>query len=167
MLAHSRMASTRTGRRAAEADNTCLHDPVRQVFISQSNDVFTNLALEDWLYRNHDFDHKHLLLLWRNTPCVVIGRHQNPWTEANVPYLRAANVDLARRNSGGGTVFHDMGNINCTFFTRKSDYRRRHNLDIICSAIRRATALDVSVNSREDIVLDSKHKVRKWSRRTA
>ena len=38
--------------------NTTLKDPVRQVFISQSNDVFTNLALEDWLYKNHDFDHK-------------------------------------------------------------------------------------------------------------
>ena len=38
--------------------DTTLKDPVRQVFISQSNDVFTNLALEDWLYKNHDFDHK-------------------------------------------------------------------------------------------------------------
>ena len=53
--------------------STALRDPVRQVFISQSNDIFTNLALEDWLYRQHDFAHKHLLLLWRNQPCVVIG----------------------------------------------------------------------------------------------
>ena len=71
---------------------------VRQVFISQSNDVFTNLALEDWLYRHHDFAHKHLLLLWRNQPCVVIGRHQNPWMESNVPFLRENNINLARRN---------------------------------------------------------------------
>lgn len=102
---------------------------------------------------------QHLLLLWRNDPCVVIGRHQNPWTECDVPHLRAASVDLARRNSGGGTVYHDQGNINCTFFTRKSAYHRRHNLDIICAAIKRLTALDVSVNKREDIVLNNKHKV--------
>ena len=50
--------------RAANIDsNTMLKDPVRQVFISQSNDVFTNLALEDWLYKNHDFDHKVRALL--------------------------------------------------------------------------------------------------------
>ena len=78
--------------------STILRDPVRQVFISQSNDVFTNLALEDWLYRHHDFAHKHLLLLWRNQPCVVIGRHQNPWMESNVPFLRENNINLARRN---------------------------------------------------------------------
>jgi len=139
--------------------NTMLKDPVRQVFISQSNDVFTNLALEDWLYKNHDFDHKHLLLLWRNDPCVVIGRHQNPWTESNVPFLREKCIDLARRNSGGGTVYHDLGNLNCTFFTRRSRYDRKRNLNIICNAIREATALNVAVNDREDIILDEKHKI--------
>jgi len=145
--------------RANPESNTTLKDPVRQVFISQSNDVFTNLALEDWLYKNHDFDHKHLLLLWRNDPCVVIGRHQNPWTESNVPFLRENAINLARRNSGGGTVFHDLGNLNCTFFTRRSRYDRKRNLNIICNAIREATALNVAVNSREDIVLDEKHKI--------
>lgn len=146
--------STRTEERSEK-----FRDPVRQVFISQSNDVFTNLALEDWLYRNHDFDHKHLLLLWRNDPCVVIGRHQNPWTEANVPFLRDNSIDLARRNSGGGTVYHDLGNLNCTFFTRRSAYDRRRNLDVICSAIQQSTNLDVAVNHREDIVLDDTHKI--------
>lgn len=139
--------------------STALKDPVRQVFISQSNDVFTNLALEDWLYRHHDFAHKHLLLLWRNDPCVVIGRHQNPWTESNVPFLREHKINLARRNSGGGTVYHDLGNLNCTFFTRRSKYDRRRNLDIICNAICNVTNLDVSVNDREDIVLGGQHKI--------
>lgn len=134
-------------------------DPIRQVFWSQSTDIYSNLALEDWLYNHHDFAHKHMLLLWRNEPCVVIGRHQNPWVEANVPFLRDNQIDIARRNSGGGTVYHDLGNINCTFFTRRDQYRRRHNLDIICNAIRRITALDVRVNEREDIVLDTDHKI--------
>lgn len=100
-----------------------------------------------------------MLLLWRNDPCVVIGRHQNPWTESNVPFLRESNINLARRNSGGGTVYHDLGNLNCTFFTRRSAYERRRNLDIICNAIQKTTHLDVSVNKREDIVLDNEHKI--------
>ena len=95
-----------------------------------------------------------MLLLWRNEPCVVIGRHQNPWTESNVPFLRENAINLARRNSGGGTVYHDLGNLNCTFFTRRSRYDRTRNLNIICNAIREATSLNVAVNSRDDIVLD-------------
>lgn len=50
----------------------------KSVFVSQSHDIFTNLALEDWLYRNFDFSKHHVLMLWSNDPCVVIGRHQNP-----------------------------------------------------------------------------------------
>lgn len=50
----------------------------KSVFISQSHDIFTNLALEDWLYRNFDFTTHHVLMLWTNDPCVVVGRHQNP-----------------------------------------------------------------------------------------
>lgn len=50
----------------------------KSVFISQSHDIFTNLALEDWLYRNFDFSTHHVLMLWSNDPCVVVGRHQNP-----------------------------------------------------------------------------------------
>ena len=137
-----------------QGPSTVLRDPVRQVYISQSNDVFTNLALEDWLYKNHDFDHKSLLLIWQNNPCVVIGRHQNPWTEANVPFIRASDTKLARRNSGGGTVYHDMGNLNCTFFTRKSAYDRRRNLNIVCKAIQSISGvLNVRVNERDDIVV--------------
>lgn len=50
----------------------------KSVFLSQSHDIFTNLALEDWLYRNFDFTTHHVLMLWTNDPCVVVGRHQNP-----------------------------------------------------------------------------------------
>ena len=89
----------------------------------------------------------------------MIGRHQNPWIESNVPFLRENRINLARRNSGGGTVFHDLGNLNCTFFTRRSKYDRRRNLNIICNAIAQVTELDVAVNEREDIVLGGQHKI--------
>lgn len=76
-------------------------DIIKSVFISQSNDIFTNLALEDWIYKNTDFDKHHVLLIWRNASCVVVGRHQNPWLEANMEYLAEKGIDIARRNSGG------------------------------------------------------------------
>ena len=155
-LRHSfrKLYNTRQRSSSSSPKETISHDPKRQVFLSQSNDIYTNLAFEDWLYRNHDFDQKHLLLLWKNNPCVVIGRHQNPWVEANVPFLRETKIDLARRNSGGGTVFHDKGNLNCTFFTRRSHYNRRRNLEIICNAIKDVTDMDVTLNDRDDIVIN-------------
>ena len=58
--------------------------------------------------------------------------------------------------SGGGTVYHDLGNMNCTFFTRKSGYDRRRNLDIVCKAIQSMSqAINVRINDRDDIVVNS------------
>lgn len=128
----------------------------KSVFISQSHDIFQNLALEDWLYRNSDFKHNHVLMLWQNDPCVVIGRHQNPWLEANVSNLKNITengVQLARRNSGGGTVFHDRGNLNMTFFTPRESYDRKYNLEIIRRAIFREFGLKIEISQREDLVI--------------
>ena len=58
--------------------------------------------------------------------------------------------------SGGGTVYHDLGNMNCTFFTRKSAYDRRRNLDVVCKAIQSMSqAINVRINDRDDIVVNS------------
>lgn len=111
---------------------TCkTHTVAKSVYISKCTNIFTNLALEDWLYTNRDFTNHQLLMLWRNEPCVVIGRHQNPWLECNFPVLPNLGAHLARRNSGGGTVYHDMENLNLTFFTARHDYCRRKNLELI------------------------------------
>lgn len=128
----------------------------KSVFISQSYDVFTNLALEDWIYRNYDFTNHHILMLWANDPCVVIGRHQNPFMEANVSNLINNGVSLARRNSGGGAVFHDRGNLNCTFFTNRDRYSRNYNLNIITRALFREWAITTEISSRDDITLFGK-----------
>ncbi|XP_015585573.1 lipoyltransferase 1, mitochondrial [Cephus cinctus] len=135
-------------------------DAIRKsVFISQSTDIYRNLALEDWFYKNSDLKNHHILLLWRNDPCVVIGRHQNPWLEANVTAAEANSVAVARRNSGGGTVYHDAGNLNLSFFTPKERYNRRYNLDIITRALYREWGLKAHVNEREDIVVHGNFKI--------
>lgn len=131
----------------------------KSVFISQSDDIFTNLALEDWMYKKYDFTNHHVMLLWRNSPCVVIGRHQNPWVEANFGALIDNGVHLARRNSGGGTVYHDHGNLNLTFFTPRERYNRKDNLEMISSALHREWGLPTEINKKEDIVIDGLYKV--------
>jgi lipoyltransferase 1 len=132
---------------------------VKSVFISQSNDIFTNLALEDWLYKNFDFTNHHVLLLWRNSPSVIIGRHQNPWLEANTAVLSEHGIEIARRNSGGGTVYHDNGNLNLTFFTPRERYNRKNNLKLISSALFREWGLKTEISPKEDIVVSGGYKV--------
>lgn len=128
----------------------------KSVFISQSNDIFTNLALEDWIYRNFDFRNHHVLMLWTNNPCVVVGRHQNPFSETNVSELQRKGIELARRNSGGGTVFHDRGNLNCTFFTPRDRYNRKYNLGLVTRAIYREWGINTEISDRDDITLHGK-----------
>lgn len=131
----------------------------KSVFMSQSTDIYTNLALEDWMYRNMDFSNHHVMMVWRNEPCVVIGRHQNPWLEANIPLLNDKEIALARRNSGGGTVYHDRGNLNITFFTPRERYDRGYNLELIKRALFRGFGIKSVINERHDIIVRDKYKV--------
>lgn len=157
-LANLRYAPARLGS-TVSTKNVSEDDIRKSVYISQSTDIYTNLALEDWFYRNNDFTNHHVLLLWRNDPCVVIGRHQNPWLESNTRAIEDNGISLARRNSGGGTVYHDTGNLNLSFFTPKERYNRRYNLDVICRALYRQWGVKADINKREDIVVDGQFKV--------
>ncbi len=78
--------------------------------ISESSNVFYNLALEEFLCKN--IDKENCFILWINEASVIVGRNQNIFEEVNVDEAVADGITLARRNSGGGTVFHDRGNIN-------------------------------------------------------
>ena len=83
-----------------------------RLIISKNKDVYFNLALEDVLLHGTDAD---ILMLWQSRSAVVCGKHQNLCGEANYGYCKNHNIDLARRLSGGGTVYHDEGNVNFTF----------------------------------------------------
>ena len=77
-----------------------------------SLDPYFNIAAEEHLLKNFESD---VIMLWRSNPSVVVGKHQNTLAEINLGFVRKNNIPVIRRLSGGGTVFHDPGNINFTF----------------------------------------------------
>jgi len=78
---------------------------------SENNDPYFNLAAEEFLLRN---TREEIFILWQSIPAVVVGKHQNALAEINYRYTTAQGIAVARRLSGGGTVYHDNGNINFT-----------------------------------------------------
>ncbi|EEQ28256.1 lipoyltransferase 1 [Microsporum canis CBS 113480] len=135
-----------------------------QVYQSLSNDPFVNLSLENFLYEHSPPDSK-ILFLYINRPCVVIGRNQNPWLETNLHLLKSSNriVDsgrssndaalFVRRRSGGGSVFHDEGNLNFCVICPKPTFHRDKHAELVVKALKNVGALGTKVNERHDIVL--------------
>lgn len=132
----------------------------KSVYISQSNDVFVNLAIEEWMANNLDFTDHHVLLLTRNEPSVVIGKNQNPWLESNVPsleYIGENGVALARRQSGGTTIYNDKGNLNMVFFTRSDKYNSKYNLELISRALFRKYNTKLDISSIDHLKVNNKN----------
>ena len=86
-------------------------------FENTSLDPWFNLATEEYLFKHIDSE---VVMLWRSLPSIIVGKHQNTLAEINLEYVRKNNIPVVRRLSGGGTVFHDPGNINFTFI-KKAD----------------------------------------------
>lgn len=74
-----------------------------------------NLAVEELITEGLGLDDPGIFMLWQNAPSVIIGRHQNARSEVNLPELEKRGIDLVRRLTGGGAVYHDLGNVNFTF----------------------------------------------------
>jgi len=127
-----------------------------RVFTAGQHDPWFNLATEDWLFKSTD-PSQEILFLWRNQPCIVIGRFQNPWNECNLSAMEADGVQLARRQSGGGAVYHDLGNTNFTFMSPRENYDTQRNFSVIIKAL--ATfGVVASPSGRNDMLVDG-HKI--------
>ncbi|KAF5371312.1 hypothetical protein D9758_004201 [Tetrapyrgos nigripes] len=119
------------------------------VYVSRSTNPYFNLTFEDWLFR-HKTPSEPLLFLYRDDPCVVIGRNQNPWKEVNLPALRERDIPFIRRRSGGGTVYHDHGNTNFSIHLPRQSFDRHATAQIVLRAVR-SLGIDANVNDRNDI----------------
>lgn len=130
----------------------------RFLFASPSNDPFYNLALENWFLNAERFFGSELMFIYRNKPCVVIGRNQNAWAECNVALARSRSIPILRRFSGGGAVIHDLGNWNYSFHVDRERFNRSAGAELIIKALD-PSKTHLSVSPRHDIYNQSGAKV--------
>jgi len=121
------------------------------IYNEKTNPYF-NLAMEEYLLKNFDED---MFILWRNENSVIIGKNQNTLSEINLDYIKENSIPVVRRLSGGGAVFHDLGNINFTFITNNnnsfSDFKR-----FTTPIIELLKTLDINAefSGRNDLLID-------------
>lgn len=139
------------------------------VLISSNKDIYTNLALEHWLFTNLNFQNKEndksqsysqsklfqkpVVLIWTDEPCVVMGRHQNPWVESNLGFINRTGLKLARRHSGGGCVYHDESNINISIIGHRNTFEnRQENLRFLANIIDEKYGIKCQPTQRHDLI---------------
>ena len=124
------------------------------VYAAAGFDPYENLAAEQTLLERVG-EGEMILYLWQNARTVVIGRNQNPWKECRTALLAEEGGHLARRLSGGGAVFHDLGNLNFTFLMREEDYDLSRQLSVIERACR-SLGIPVERSGRNDLLADGR-----------
>lgn len=121
----------------------------------QSTDPYYNLALEEYFFNQTDED---CFLLWQNHNTIVIGKYQNAIEEISTKFVKDNDIRVVRRLSGGGAVYHDMGNYNFTFITKQTEensfnfeHFTRHIVDVL-----QKLGVKAEFNSRNDLVIEGR-----------
>ncbi|MBS1492078.1 MAG: lipoate--protein ligase [Bacteroidetes bacterium] len=125
---------------------------------NQITDATLNLALEEWAVRNLDFEKDDYLLFYINRNAIIIGKHQNTIEEINSEYVKKKGIQVVRRISGGGAVYHDDGNLNFSFLTKFSQDSIHNFKKFTEPVIKTLNAIGVKaeLNGRNDITVDGK-----------
>jgi len=124
---------------------------------NDQTDPALNLALEEYAVRNLPPENNYLLI-YSNQPSVIIGKHQNVAEEVNLSYCAKNNIPVLRRISGGGTVFHDSGNLNFSFITAHTlkNFNNYHKFIQPILEILYQACSDVELNSANNLVVKGK-----------
>lgn len=125
---------------------------------SNSTSPYFNFALEEYLLTQKDLDDDEIFLFWRTNPTIMVGRYQNTFSEINEKYVRENNVNVVRRNSGGGTIYTDMGAWQFTFIEK--NYKEEGiSFDKFTGPIVEALQkqdVDAHFNSRNDLLIGNR-----------
>lgn len=124
--------------------------------VSTTDPAF-NLALEQYVFDRMPRDRGYFML-WRNDNAIIVGRHQNTLAEINEDFVRDRGVRVVRRLSGGGAVYHDLGNLNFTYIVDAAQ-GPRVDLRLFCQPVAealRSLGVDARVNGRNDITIDGR-----------
>ncbi len=124
----------------------------KAIYVATSHDCAANLAGEAYLIKE-DFD--HILYLWVNDPCIVIGRFQNPYSECNLQRMDEERVQLVRRKSGGGAVYHDRGNLCFTLIGKKDTSSKEENFALVLAGLKKL-GIEAELSGRNDILSQGK-----------
>jgi lipoate-protein ligase A len=129
--------------------------PWRYIQVDTTDPAF-NLALEEYVFESLSKDYNYFIL-WQNAPTVVIGRHQNTFSEVNEAYIRENNIRVVRRLSGGGAVYHDLGNLNYTIVGRSENLERDYPeyAGIMMKALQ-SLGVPATLSGRNDILVEGK-----------
>ncbi len=128
---------------------TSNNKPNLQIVLGKQYNPYINLAIESHLLDNHIPD-TITLFLWKNQQTVVIGANQNPYSECNLESLLNEGGYLSRRRTGGGAVYHDLGNLNFSFVADNSIYDVKRQMQVIQNALLNFN-LETEVSGRNDI----------------
>lgn len=125
---------------------------LHKIYVSNSNDPAFNLAFEEYLV-NSSSECDNILYLWQNDNTVVIGRNQNPWKECDYIKLSSDGGKMVRRLSGGGAVYHDLGNLNFTFISKDGENRVEENISIMVDSLK-SLGINAYFSGKNDILVD-------------
>lgn len=125
--------------------------------VNNSNDPRYNLAFEEYCFKYLPLD-QDFVILWINGPAIIVGKNQNTLEEINLNYIETNNIKVVRRITGGGAVYHDLGNLNFSIITKSSGIEKidfkKYNIPIV-NALERL-GVNCKLSGRNDMTIDDK-----------